>query len=93
MGASIRFLERCSFREERRYWESHLELDAFDSARTAGIEARLLAKGIKIRDLVELRREPGWDRKLYDLYVHVQRDVPSPVEITPPSFEESERLI
>jgi GNAT superfamily N-acetyltransferase len=84
---SLRFLHRLGFREETRSWESRLDLATFDPAPYAEVERQVAAHGIVIRTWRELQSDPDRNRKLYDLVTDVDRDVPSPDEITAVDFD------
>jgi GNAT superfamily N-acetyltransferase len=85
---SLRFAAQRGFVEEARTWESRLDLAAFDPARFAGAEERVLAQGIVITTVGALMQsDPGFWRKLYELDVAATADVPLPDTYTPPSYE------
>lgn len=85
---SIRFLERRSFREKRRAWESRLDVAAFDPAPFEGKAARAI-EGVAVTTGAEARQsDPDWQRKLHDLHMEVLADVPRVDEHTPPTLEE-----
>ena len=84
---SLRFVQDRGYREEQRAWESRLDLASFDPAPYAGLEARLLQQGIEIRSMRELEQGPQRDRRLYQLELAVDRDMPQPEAFTEYSFE------
>ncbi len=93
------FLDR-GFEEKMRAFESRLDVASFDATPYEGLEARLAAEGIEIKDLGELEHIPDYRRKIYDLHTTLDADVPMMGTYTPPSFEsfvkthfEDERLI
>src|SRR5207302_214246 len=63
----IGFLERRSFVEDMREWESRLSMENFDPVPYAGLEEKVATEGIVIRTLAELADDPDRDRKLYEL--------------------------
>jgi GNAT superfamily N-acetyltransferase len=83
----LRFLKDRGFREEMRAWESRLDLQSFDPSPYAVADAKVLAQGLTIRTLRDLQAVEGWERKLYDMAIDIERDVPQPEPYTPPSFE------
>lgn len=93
MEAGVRFLEKRGYREEQRTWESHLDLDDLDPGPLESAIERAREQGFEIRSVAELRDDPDWQRKYYDLMVHVERDMPSADQYTPPSFEELRDLL
>ena len=91
---STTFLERRGFAEQRRAWESRLNVPAFDA--TPFLEqAAQGARGLQITTLAEEReKDPTWMRKLYDLELEVGEDVPRVTAYTPlPMEEHMERLL
>lgn len=87
MARGLRFLADRGFREEMRFWESRLDLPSFDPAPYQGVEEKVRAQGIEIRTLRELQADEAWERKLFDMVVEIERDVPQPEAYTPSSFE------
>lgn len=83
----VRFLTDRGFREEMRAWESRLDLASFDPTPFTDVAAKVLAQGLRFQTLAELKRERGWERRLYDLAIEIEGDVPQPEPYTVPSFE------
>ena len=72
----FRFLQKRGFYEAFRETPVHLDVASFDPGPYAGLEAKLLGKGIVVKTLRELASDPGRDRKTYDLYWEISEDVP-----------------
>jgi GNAT superfamily N-acetyltransferase len=72
----FRFLQKRGFYEAFRETPVHLDVATFDPSPYAGLEAKLLSKGIAVKTLREMESDPGRDRKMYDLYWEVTEDVP-----------------
>jgi len=72
----FRFLQQRGFYEAFRETPVHLDIASFDPSPYAGLEARLLDKGIVLKSLRELASDPDRDRKTYDLYWQITEDVP-----------------
>ena len=70
------FLRQRGFYEAFRETPVHLEVNVFDPSPYAGLQAKLNAQGIVLKTLRELESDPGRDRKVHDLYWHVDQDVP-----------------
>lgn len=88
MPRTIRFLEDRGFVEDMRYWESRLDVPAFDFAPFDGAEEKPAQHGITSQTLAELQaNDPNWKRKLYDLSQTIQRDIPRPEPWTPTEYE------
>lgn len=85
---ALRFVERHGFTESMREWESRLDLEAFDPTPFAEAVERVEAQGIRLLTFAELQREdPDWARKLHALKTVLDRDVPSPDEVTETDFD------
>jgi GNAT superfamily N-acetyltransferase len=85
---AVRFLQKRGFVEERRGWESELDLKAFDESKFAGVVEGVEMQGIEMITFADLSaRDADWKRKLHELEVELGRDVPRPDEYTPISFE------
>ncbi len=89
---SIGFLVHHGFQEELRFWESHLDVDAFDPAIYARVNEDVRAQGIRIVPLPELYSMHDWEHKLYELIIHIQSDMPNPEPFTPYKFEEWQKF-
>ncbi len=88
MTESIAFLTRRGFVEVQRGFESRLDVAAFDFARFAGAEERVVGQGIILTTLAaERERDPDALRKAYELQQACGRDVPAVGEVTETSFE------
>lgn len=86
---SVRFAQARGFVEERRGWESRLDLASFDRSRFAGKIEQVEAQGIKLHTARELEAaDPEFWPKLYDLDTTVAIDVPMPEPETPPPLEQ-----
>jgi GNAT superfamily N-acetyltransferase len=84
----LRFLESRGFSEDKRDWESRLDVLGFNASPYEDLEARLAAEGIAIKTLAELSTDPEMTRKFYDLFSEVRQDVPRSEPATPISFEQ-----
>jgi GNAT superfamily N-acetyltransferase len=84
---SVRFLERRGFKEAMRTWALRLDLGSFDPASFQPALSNQDLEGIEICSLADLARDPGRDRKLYELLNAVHEDVPTPEANTPLTFE------
>ena len=82
-----RFLLEQGFAEELRSFESRLDVSTFDPAPFENLEAMLKAKGIELKTYADLAADPERDRKIYDLHITLDRDVPMTGEYTKPTFE------
>jgi GNAT superfamily N-acetyltransferase len=82
------FFAKRGFNEVMRSYESQLDLEAFDPAPYRGLEPKLAKAGIALYDLETLARFPDHRRKLFDLHVAIDRDVPMDAAYTPPPFDE-----
>ena len=85
---AMRFFEEHGFERVAEEKLSKLDVTAFDPSAYADALARVAENGIEITTLRELReRDPAWRRKLYDLDVTVNRDIPSTGEKHYPDFD------
>ena len=83
------FLQKRGFYEAFRETPVHLDVASFDPIPYAGLEPKLNAQGIFIKTLAELQSDPDRDRKIYELYCAVDKDVPHEAEDVPtPDFED-----
>jgi GNAT superfamily N-acetyltransferase len=87
MTDSRRFLERRGFVESMRGWQSRLDLASFDPTPFTAVAEQVAAQGIEIRSMRELADDPDRDRRLWELEVALDQDVPNPEPPTPISFE------
>lgn len=85
----VEFLKEKGFRQTMREPESQLDVVAFDFAPFAGVGDRVAASGIEIVTVPELQeRDPDWMRKLYELEIAIEGDVPDTDALTPAGLEE-----
>jgi GNAT superfamily N-acetyltransferase len=88
---SYPFVEKRGFREVWRETPVHLEVANFDLSPYQDLENELKADAIQIYTLRELVGDGARDRKLYDLYMSLSKDVPSEYsEFTPSPYEDWE---
>ncbi|MDP9310420.1 MAG: GNAT family N-acetyltransferase [Chloroflexota bacterium] len=87
MTRSIRFLKDRGFREDMRFWESRLDVTAFDFSPYADAEERVRSHGIEIKTMAELVSDSQRDHKLFELDAALVQDVPHPEPHTPISYE------
>ncbi|MBV9169109.1 MAG: GNAT family N-acetyltransferase [Chloroflexi bacterium] len=87
MFCRVAFLQHRGFREEQRDWSSELDLDSFDATPFRKYVDSMRSKGFVVRTLADLLANQELDeRELFDLWVEVQDDVPSP-----PSMDRTRR--
>ncbi len=87
--ASISFLGKRGFGERMRSWESHLDIQEFDSTRLQSYAAKMAEQRVTISTLRELsQHDPQCHRKLYALLTAVVADMPAPDRFTPLDFED-----
>ncbi len=89
---AVRFLADRGFVEDMRFWDSDLDVTAFDAAPYAADYDRPAQHGVRITTLRELQRNPDYQRKIYDLETAAGQDVPSPEPFTQLPFEDFCRL-
>lgn len=86
---AMRFFADYGFKPVAEEKLSKLDVTRFDAARYEPTLARVREAGIAIVALRELQqRDPDWQRKLFDLDVTVNRDIPSTGEKHYPAFDE-----
>ncbi len=86
---SSRFLSKRGFRETMRAWESHLDPSQVDLSKYEHYSKKATAGGIEFSTLVEeMKRDPDWEKKLYELVQTLAGDMPMPDQFTPVSFEQ-----
>jgi len=91
---TIRFLERADFREIDREWRSTLDLGAFDPASWGPALDRVESSGIRIISVATLSEShPQWKSNLHRLYIDVERDVPTPLQILEVPFEDFDAMM
>lgn len=84
---ALTFVSKRGFEEEKRDWESRLEIASFDLSRFAGAVEGLELEGVVIKSLRNLERDPDMPRKFYALFSEVRQDVPRVEPATAISFE------
>ncbi|MBX8465540.1 GNAT family N-acetyltransferase [Deinococcus sp. RIT780] len=79
------FLTRRGFTGDRRYFMSTLHVPAFDPTPYAALEARVQARGVRLRTLADLRAAgtPDLVGRLHALMNDVRQDVPRAEPATP----------
>jgi ribosomal protein S18 acetylase RimI-like enzyme len=85
---AIAWLHKLGFVEKMKYWESRLDVQAFDFAPYAGKIEAVEALGFDLKSLKELETDPEYRHKAYDLWLEARLDVPRPDAISEVSFEE-----
>jgi mycothiol synthase len=84
----LQFLKDNGFVEVMRYLISELDLATFDENMFAGVVEKVEQSGIKIVTVAQLEKEGyDWKRKLYDLEMEIAKDIPSPGDLEPMTFE------
>lgn len=90
---AMRFLEAADYEEYDREWRSTLDLTTFDPGRWSEAVERVVASGIRIVSIAELRETvPDWVERLHRLYRSAEEDVPTPLPVRSVPVEEFERL-
>jgi ribosomal protein S18 acetylase RimI-like enzyme len=84
---ALRFAEERGFKEDMRFWESWLDPTTFAGKQFADAVDKVLAQGIEITTVADLASDPDFERKLHELEMAINYDVPSPEPFTPISFE------
>jgi len=87
MQRSLRFVQDRGFQEERRAWESRLDVQAFDPAPYLPLLERLERDGVEVKSIRELATDPERDRKLYEVELAAEADMPSSEAYTGYDFE------
>lgn len=86
---SIRFLTKRGFKQIMRYPRSIIDIQAFEPEKYTGLVQKISALGIEILNLNQLAAKfDDYQRKIYDMEVEIDKDVPSPEPFTPPPYEE-----
>ncbi len=85
---NIEFLESQGFVEKMRYWESRLDVNAFDFSPYTRVQDGVLEAGFEIRTMAELEADPDYKQKFFEMWADCRRDVPRPDEATEISFEQ-----
>lgn len=87
-AAATGFIAHRGFVEEMRFWESRLDVAAFDMAPYADFRARGLAQGVSIVTLREfMASDPEALPKAYEARNVMMADVPSTEPFTPTPYE------
>ncbi len=74
----LHWLRQNRFEQGKRYPVSHLDVASFNPAPYAAAVAQVAASGIEIISLADLtRRDPGWQRQVYELDFVLMSDVPT----------------
>lgn len=91
---AIRIVEEAGYSEFDRDWESALDLDAFDASAWSGTIASVIESGIRIVSLTELAAtRTWWKQDLHQLYIELEADVPTELDIQPVPFDDFEKLM
>ena len=86
---SSRFLSKRGFKETMRAWESHLDPSQVILSKCEHYSEKAAASGIEFSTLTEeMKRDPDWEKKLYELVQTLAGDMPMPDKFTPVSFEQ-----
>jgi hypothetical protein len=85
---AIEFLESQGFEEKMRYWESRLDVNAFDPSPYSSVQDDVRAAGFEIRTLAELEADPEYQQRFFEMWADCRRDVPRPDEATEVGFEQ-----
>lgn len=83
---ALEFATRLGYAEERRVFESALDISTFDPTPFATLLPQLAAQGITIRPYSEVQAEPRLEHDIYDLTITTLADVPTSVPYTMPAF-------
>ena len=89
----IAFAQAQGFHEERRDWESRLDVASFDVTPYADVGERVHAAGIDIQPLTALTDDPDHRHKLWELDMELCQDVPSGDPPTGVTFEHYCKLV
>jgi GNAT superfamily N-acetyltransferase len=85
------FARNRGFVETMRFWESVLDVAAFDFTPFAAARQRFADAGYTIRTAADLANDEQRDQKLYALWRDLQQDVPRPEPLTLQPFEEFQK--
>lgn len=93
-GHSPKFVKDRGFVETRRALESVLDLSTVDFAKLGHATAKAKVDGIDLDDLAgEIEADPDAGRKLFDLEMGANEDVPNVVRSEPLTYEEYSMVI
>lgn len=90
---ALKWLEKMGYSEKMRYWESRLDVTAFDFAPYAGKIEAVEAAGFEIKSLKELEHDSGHRHKAYAVFMEARMDVPRPEPATEISYEDWEKWV
>ncbi len=91
---SQKFATQRGFVETRRELESVLDLSRFDATRLEPTLTKVEAEGVVLKDLAsEIKNDPDAGRKLFDLEMGVNDDVPNVVKSEPLTYDEYAMII
>ncbi|WP_211317950.1 GNAT family N-acetyltransferase [Deinococcus yavapaiensis] len=84
----MRFLARRGFTEKMRYFESRLDVAAFDFTAWHDVVPNVEANGFEIKAWADFPDDAAHRRKFYELFAELREDVPRPEPATPVSYEQ-----
>jgi mycothiol synthase len=88
-AAGLHLVQKWGFAESKKYWESRLDVKAFDITPYAHTQEKPASHDIEITNLAELaKRDADYLQKYYDLWCEARKDVPRPEPATEVPFEE-----
>lgn len=87
-ASALHLLRKHGFAEKMRYWESRLDVQAFDFAPWAGKLEAVQDVGFELKSLKELGGDEETQRKAYDLWLETRADVPRPEPSSEVSYEQ-----
>lgn len=90
---ALAWLHKLGFAEKMKYWESRLDVAAFDFSPFAGRIEAVEAAGFALKSLKELESDPQYQQKNFDLWLEARQDVPRPEAISDISFEEYQKWV
>lgn len=90
---SRRFLSTRGFAEKMRTFHSSLDVASFDLSRLTRYEQRLEKRGYQFMAFPDLVKDPERNRKAYELYCEVLRDIPAAEAPRLPTLADYERII
>ncbi|KAA3659733.1 MAG: GNAT family N-acetyltransferase [Chloroflexi bacterium] len=91
---SIQFLTKRGFEQVMRYPISHLHVPDFDPQPFEKAIQRVAASDIEIKSAAELmENDPDWLKKVWQLEIAVEEDVPSPEPTKIQPFEEFVKIL
>lgn len=84
----VPFLLGRGFTEKMRYFESRLDVPAFDFAPWQDVLPTVEARGFEIKTWADFPDDAEHRRKFYEMFADIREDVPRPEPATPISFEQ-----